>query len=72
MQCKCVEKSNEYFRQFNGRLDTTEFINTKTGKIYTGFKVPMTKLDTRKRQKPPFLIAAFCPICGTKIKENDE
>lgn len=64
--CDCIKTTNELLaKEHNGELVVTLFGNPQRTSI------EVQKLDSKKRVKPPRLIASYCPFCGEKyVKES--
>jgi hypothetical protein len=73
MNCDCITKVNEQFRDHNTYIPTQSLLNTETGKVRLVVFIPTKPIKARgpKPLRPPM---NFCPICGadwrTTVSEN--
>jgi hypothetical protein len=63
MACKCFERFNAKYKEFNGELnynmlDNPPRVLLATLQIKTG----------RGQKKPPHVVASYCPFCGEKYE----
>lgn len=65
MGCACISDVNNKLAEHNAGLVTTLFAAPKRVVIGTN------KVDSKKRGKPPYMLATFCPFCGEKYVKND-
>lgn len=56
--CRCIEEAEAKLAEYNAALVCT-FWPIQRPVIET------MKRDTKKRGKPPIMVASFCPFCGT-------
>ncbi len=64
--CECISTVNEHLAKHNAQLLLPMFV--VRGSTQRPF-VETTKLDEKKRGKPPAMFATFCPFCGEKYPE---
>ncbi len=73
--CSCIEKLNRLLEPQFLYVETGMMFNLKTGKEWTVMTIPLGKYDVpkgKKRPRPPRIIMAYCPMCGTKTNGLDE
>lgn len=61
--CNCITEVNAKLAESNGELAITFWPMVRP-------LLETMKLDTRKRVKPPLVVATFCPFCGEKYAEG--
>jgi 5'-3' exonuclease len=59
--CDCINKMNELLVERNAQLITNMFGAPRAF-------LTLSKLDEKKRGKPPLLQPDYCPFCGEKYK----
>jgi len=64
--CDCIQKTNEMLREHNARLVSTMFRNPDVVIVTT------EKIDSKKRGKPPIMLASNCPFCGENYAKPGE
>lgn len=62
--CDCISEFNAKLREHNAVMVTTLF-GTQKAVINT------EKLDSKKRGRPPVVIATFCPFCAEPYEAPD-
>lgn len=65
--CNCIDEVNAKLAEHNAQILLPMFVGGG------GPKRPFietTKLDEKKRGKPPALFATVCPFCGAKYPER--
>lgn len=63
MGCDCIKDVDEHLSSHNTKIELPMF----------GLQRPFIttrKLDEKKRGKPMFIFASFCPFCGEKYPES--
>lgn len=63
MACTCIKDLNEKLAEHNAVLVTTILGMPSVAVIGT------VKLDSKKRGKPPVMLASFCPFCGAAYED---
>ena len=63
MTCSCISEVNAKLAESNGELLMTFWPVSRP-------LMETQKLDTKKRVKPPLVVATFCPFCGEKYPEK--
>lgn len=58
--CDCIQQTNEMLKEHNIRLVSTMFAKPEVVVIQT------EKIDSKKRGRPPVMLASYCPFCGEK------
>jgi hypothetical protein len=58
--CDCIKQINEQIGAEHNAILVTTLFGTMKAVIDT------EKLDSKKRGKPPVMLATYCPFCGTK------
>lgn len=59
MSCDCIAQVNLLLKDKNAAVETNLFGAPMT-------LVSLYKVDSKKRGKPPFFQATYCPFCGVK------
>lgn len=60
MACDCISDCNNKLAEHNACLVTTLFAKPERVAMET------VKIDAKKRGKPPYMVAMFCPFCGER------
>ncbi len=58
--CDCIESISKTLREEHNALMVCTLFSPQKAVIGT------EKIDSKKRSRPPMLIASFCPFCGVK------
>lgn len=58
--CDCIKTTNAMLREHNCHLVSTMFSKPEVVVVET------VKIDSKKRGKPPLVLASYCPFCGEK------
>lgn len=63
--CECIRQVNVNLKSLNGRLARGLTINRELNKM--DISPPMIMIEKLgKGQKPPIVLATYCPFCGVK------
>lgn len=69
--CTCREAINERLAVSNARIATGFCFSPVENQIRRMELAPpmivLEKIDSKKRGKPPTLLATWCPFCGDKL-----
>ena len=60
--CDCIANASNMLREHNASLMTTMLSKPERVVLET------FKIDTRKRGKPPRMVATCCPFCGERYE----
>jgi hypothetical protein len=60
--CGCIERTNAFLADHNTRI-TLPMLGPQLPFVLT------EKVDDKKRGKPAFLFATYCPLCGEKYSD---
>lgn len=64
--CDCIQQTNNMLKEHNVRLVSTMFSKPEVVVVETA------KIDTKKRGRPPVMLASFCPFCGEEYTYKSE
>lgn len=57
--CECIHEANTMLASRNGELVITLYPVVRP-------VIETMKLNSKKREKPPMMVASYCPFCGEK------
>lgn len=67
MACTCIEVVNARLKEHNAQILLPMFVsNGSTARPF----IETTKLDEKKRGKPPSMLASYCPFCGAHYEDH--
>lgn len=61
-ECNCLAEANAALADGNGEIVVTIWPVVRP-------VIETMKVDSKKRGRPPMMVASFCPFCGTKYPE---
>lgn len=69
MACDCVDRMNEAMAARNAAIEIGMLIDYATGKLREAPPaIKVYKVDPKRRDRLPTLLATFCPFCGRKYE----